>query len=389
MSPASISPSGDALAGFQTDLDTVSQSEPLLPPRLWENPLLPDTDITTSEPLPPLRLLPPPPRLLTPGTPPDPAPPLVPAPALSTAEPIPRRSAENCIRRDSSGRFLGWMDRQQCVFSGRTIAAARWVDDLFGDWDDEEASMQLRAISELTTVEGAGSSFRFRVRASANLPKAKRRLRLIISSDDDRDERVAGQDALSQLRQTSNDMSAALRWMSSDKLPFKTDFDVGIRGIGPPDVFARLRGREDWSLAQDTLFRFSQTFRYGTESQGRSISDFALEHVLGESTVARLSSAYEYDQQNNLNGMVWAQGLSLSHVMGDTKTLSYGVTVNGHLKPDWRSDNKGPWLVWRSGFLRDWLFYEVEPRLTWYNTESRWEAVWSLTLRLEVQFGRK
>ncbi|HEX6591817.1 MAG TPA: hypothetical protein VF050_07450, partial [Moraxellaceae bacterium] len=154
-------------------------------------------------------------------------------------------------------------------------------------------------------------------------------------------------------------------------------------------VFARLRGREDWGLTEDTVFRFGQTFRYGTESQGRSISQFDLENLLGESTVARLSSAYEYDQQNNMNGMVWSQGLSLSHVLGDSKTLSYGVTVNGHLKPDWRSDNKGPWVVWRSGFLRDWLFYEAEPRLTWYNTDLGWEAIWSLTLRLEVQLGRK
>lgn len=286
---------------------------------------------------------------------------------------------------------MGWVDRQQCVFSGRTIAAARWVDDLFGDWDDSDASMQLRVINELTTVEGDGAAFKLRLRAKANLPRAKRRLRLIISSDADQDGRVAGQDALSQLRPAPTDISAALRWMSRDQGFLKTDFDVGVRGLGPPDIFARFRVREDWDFWQKNIFRLGQTLRYGTESEGRSITQFDLERLVDKNSVARLSSAYEYDQTNNENGMVWSQGISLSHILTGNKSLSYGITVNGHMNPQWRSDNKGPWLVWRSSVLRDWLFYEIEPRLTWYNTEQRndWYAVTSLTLRLEIQFGRK
>lgn len=342
----------------------------------------------------PERAHPAPPALLDAHTPapaildwlPDPGPP---APHWQPL--APSTSSDSCIARGAEGQFMGWVDRQQCVFSGRTIAAARWVDDLFGDWDDSDASMQLRVINELTTVEGDGAAFKLRLRAKANLPRAKRRLRLIISSDADQDGRVAGQDALSQLRPAPTDISAALRWMSRDQGFLKTDFDVGVRGLGPPDIFARFRVREDWDFWQKNIFRLGQTLRYGTESEGRSITQFDLERLVDKNSVARLSSAYEYDQTNNENGMVWSQGISLSHILTGNKSLSYGITVNGHMNPQWRSDNKGPWLVWRSSVLRDWLFYEIEPRLTWYNTEQRndWYAVTSLTLRLEIQFGRK
>lgn len=36
--------------------------------------------------------------------------------------------------------------------------------------------------------------------------------------------------------------------------------------------------------------------------------------------------------------------------------------------------------------MRDWLFYELEPRLT-QQREQNWKNEASITLRLEVQFG--
>lgn len=119
--------------------------------------------------------------------------------------------ADNCIDRDSNGRFMGWVDRNHCIYSGRTLAGARWFDDLFGDWYDDEARVLVRIISETGFAEGQNASSTIQVRASAELPNAKKRLRLVITDDSDRDERLSGQDALSQLNRTSGKVSAAVR----------------------------------------------------------------------------------------------------------------------------------------------------------------------------------
>jgi len=58
----------------------------------------------------------------------------------------------------------------------------------------------------------------------------------------------------------------------------------------------------------------------------------------------------------------------------------------GHTRPNNRMESYGPWLHWRQSFLRDWLYYEVEPRLTRYR-ELNWDAVPSVEIRLEAQFG--
>ena len=329
-----------------------------------------------------------PPPFLSPDAVPDSPPPMIPAPAIATQTPIPAKDAGNCIQRDEQGRLLGWMDYQHCVFSGRSLATARWFDDLFGDWYDNEAAMLVRAITETTMTESDGASVNLRVRASAALPNAKKRLRVIITDDADQDSRVDGQDVLSQLQRSDNKVSAALRWIPFDRAGIQSDFDIGVRGIGPPDIFARARLRKNWNITRDFAMRAGETLRYGSDTKGRSTTQLDYEYALGTTALARLSSAYQYEQENHEDGFIVAHGLSMSHVLGTTQTLGYGFSVNGYTQPNWHSENYGPWALYRSSFLRSWLFYEVEPRVTWYRDRD-WDSVLSLTLRLEVQFGRK
>ncbi len=333
--------------------------------------------------------LPAPPVLLRPDTPPAPLlPPLIPEPVLAVREPLPTRQATSCIQRDEQGRLLGWMDRQQCVFSGRTLATAVWFDDLFGDWSDNQATMLLRAITEMTTTDAEGTGFRFRLRASAALPNATKRLRLVISDDSDADESVAGQDIRSQLQSTRDQVSAALRWIPFESAGIETDFDIGVRGLGPPDIFVRGRLRKSWGISQDSALRFGETLRYGSESLGRSITQLDYEYAFGNTALARLSSAYEYQQENRDKGFTWAHGVSMSHALGAYRSLGYGYSLNGHTRPNWKGDSYGPWMLYRSNWLRPWLFYELEPRLTRYRDQVD-DSVLSLTLRLEIQLGKK
>ena len=303
----------------------------------------------------------------------------------------------NCVRRDDNGRFTGWMDYEHCIYSGRTLSTAHWFDDLFGDWYDNEARLMVRAITELSLREGEGVGTNFRLSASAALPNAQKRLRLVITDESDTVNTtgsggvVPGQAGdLSTTTQpgTASQASAALRWIPVQKAGVKTDFDIGVRGLNPPDLFARFRARKSWSLTRDSLARFGQTFRYGSARQGTSISQLDLERALDENSVARLSSAYEYDQTDHENGFNWEHGVSLSHVLGDTRSLGYGFAVDGHTNPNWRSQSYGPWLLFRSSFRRPWLFYEIEPRVVWDRARN-WGSQASIVFRLEVQFGKR
>lgn len=329
-----------------------------------------------------------PPPLLSPDTPPSPdVPPLVTPPPLGTSAPIPKVGAGNCVRRDERGRFMGWMDYQHCVYSGRTLATARWLDDFFGDWYDDEATMLVRVISESDWVEEEGVGSRVHVRASAVLPNARKRLRLVVS--DDNDDEPANQDIRSRLRQNDNRVSAALRWITLEKAGFKSDFDVGVHGVSPPEAFARLRLRKNWGLTRNSIARFSQSLRYGSDSKEHFVSLLDLERaVIDERSVLRFSSLYDYANNHHDDGFLWTHGVSLSRALERSRSLSYGFSVSGHTRPNWRSESYGPWFAYRSSFLRPWLFFEVEPHYGWYR-DKNWDGLASVVVTVEMQVGVK
>lgn len=326
-----------------------------------------------------------PPRLLSPRTLPDrPQRPLLVAPALSPRESIPYVKAGNCLRRDERGRFMGWMDHQQCVFSGRALVTARWIDDFFGDWHDDEATLMARLVAHTVVTEAEGYENKLTLRASATLPNARRRLRLIIT--DETEEDAAGQDLRRQLGQDDSRISAALRWMSLEQAGLESNLDVGARGINPTDLFVRYRLRKLWNLTDDSIARLSQTLRYGSDSKERYTPVLDLERALDNRSVLRLSNYYDYRYEKSSEGFNWSHGASFSRSLHNSRSFSYGFSLAGRTRPEWRGESYGPWFIYRSPFLRPWLYYEVEPHYTWYR-ERDWDGLASLLVRVEMQFG--
>lgn len=327
--------------------------------------------------------------VLSPATGPELAAESAPPDAASATVPVPQpvsgpSSRKDCIRRDESGRFLGWMDYQHCVYSGRATASARWFDELFGEWSDEDARVIVRVITEQGWDEENGWSTQGRIRASADLPNAKARLRLVIEDE--------GEEALSEeqrtrpqaLRDLRDNATVALRWTPLETAGIRSDVDIGVRS--GPDVYARLRLSRRWGLTDDAVMKVGQIFRYGTESHGVSTSQLLMEQAVGSRSVLRFSNVFQFEESDHPNGFIWTHGLSMSHVIEHDTSLSYGISIDGHTRPDYRKESYGPWLVWRQSVWRDWLYYEIEPRLTRYRGVG-WDTVPSVLLRLEAQFG--
>lgn len=328
-----------------------------------------------------------PPRLLSPKTLPDrPQRPLLVAPMLSSRDRIPSAGAANCLRRDKRGRFMGWMDHQQCVFSGRALVTARWIDDFFGDWHDDEATMMARLVAHTAVTETEGLENKLTLRASATLPNARRRLRLIITDETDDD--VPGQDLRRQLGQDDSRVSAALRWMALEREGLDSSLDVGARGINPTDLFVRYRLRKLWNLTDESIARLSQTLRYGSDSKERYTPVLDLERAIDSRSVLRFSNYYDYFYGSTREGFSWSHGASFSRALHNSRSFSYGFSLAGRTRPEWRGESYGPWFIYRSPFLRPWLYYEVEPHYTWYR-ERDWDGLASLLVRVEMQFGWK
>lgn len=325
-------------------------------------------------------------------TQPDTTPP-VEAPAQSAAIPeitpvaptaaMPAPILFDCISRDAEGRFLGWVDSQHCLLSNRTTMTAQWFDSLFGNWyDTREAKIRLRIINDLNWFEGDGLSAQLRFRATALLPNAKRRLRLVVSDDEDTLNPERNQFST---RNESPKTSAAVRWTPDTLSRVKYSFDLGLHST--PDVFARIRAERLWRLSDQSVVSFRETLRYGVKEEGISISQLNIERLLNPKTVFRLGHALQYWQNEpEPIGLRWSEDWSILHRLSQQKTVSYGFVFEGVQQPNWHLESDSLFVLYRQSFWRSWLYYEVEPHLTRYRNEN-WDVQSSIVFRLEANFG--
>lgn len=296
-------------------------------------------------------------------------------PQASVAGPI-----RDCIQRDAEGRFMGWLDDQHCMLSGRTTSAAQWFDGLFGGWyGPDDARMRLRVVTYQKWDENLGFHTGAAFRAIAVLPNARKRIRLVVS--DEEDLLHSAVEAVNSDPRTS----AAIRWIPDLASRVKYSFDIGVHST--PDLYARVRAQRLWRLSDSSLVRFTETLRYGVKEEGRALTGLDLERALDDNSVFKVASVLQYRQiEPESTGMRWGQDWVLLHRLGSQKALSYGFTFDGVQQPDWSISTRGVFVLYRQSFWRPWVYYEIEPHLTW-SRNTRWDRTPSMTLRLEAQFG--
>lgn len=294
----------------------------------------------------------------------------------------PASAPQPCIARDRQGDLLGWADYPHCLVDYRTQSTVRWLDDWFGhpdvDASGPQASAALRAISEVVIDDRGHVTPALRVRARLTLPKISQRLSLVFEDESQDGNRLRSVP-------TVNEAALALRLMLLNLERLQVETDAGIRS--GPDLFVRARVRKSWSIGQDDQFSVRQTVRYGVREKLRAINELDYMHAFSDYTVGTLYHNLDHQQEDDDQGMFWSRGALLSHMLDSDTTIAGGFGQEGVTKPAWENSSRFVWFRYRQRFLRDWLFYEVEPRLT--QTRARdWDTLPSLALRLEVHFGQ-
>ncbi|MCB1657913.1 MAG: hypothetical protein H6997_05715 [Moraxellaceae bacterium] len=287
----------------------------------------------------------------------------------------------SCIKRDDEGRFLGWVDNQHCLVSYRATQTAQWLDSLFGQSEDSQDSIgRIRIINDLIWTEGHGLSGKTRIRASAKLPNAKRRFRLVISDEDDKLYPNSNTQTTTQTESTS----AAIRWLPNIASRVKYSVDIGAHST---DVFSRLRAQREWTISDNSIFRFRESLRYGLKSELKSVTQGEIERLLNDKTVLRLSSALQYWQNEpDPVGLRWSQDNSILHRISSQKSLAYGLTIEGVQQPSWQVSSDRLFVLYRQSFWRPWLYYELEPQLVRDWTQHK-DVTSLLVFRIEANFG--
>jgi hypothetical protein len=256
----------------------------------------------------------------------------------------------------------------------------------FGDpraFEETPVGTFFRFRNEVSWDEGT-DDYRFRMRLAANLtlPRASDRLRLLVFRDED----VRGEfDDQSGLDASETQTRLGLRYLLREMEQSRFDLDATVRarwGRLNPIVQGRYRVVE--ALTHTTQARYTQLVFWEGDDGWATTSRVDLEWFPDRRSQLRWTGEGTFSETSS--GVDWSTAVVGYHQLDRRRAISSAVGINGRTRPSPSTDEYFVNFRYRHNFLRNWLFYEIQPERAWPRLEDGREGVWRLVLRLEVQF---
>ena len=316
----------------------------------------------------------------------------------STPTVLPEQSDEQIVPSTVVTENQTWIDRKQKQIRNWADDTSQDIDGWFGDRNtDDPASATLRVLIDNRWNKYDEYDVKPRIRGKIRLPNLEKRLSLVFG-DDSLDNELSNSVAITNENPPSPDndkaydrrqnrdanSSFALRWSDiSRRLPFETDFDIGLRS--GDDIYLRLKATKDWTLENDFFLHAEQIYRYGVDSENYLRTNLELTHARPDEAFLsdQFSLTYADVQKDDLN---WDNYAFRQHQFFQGNTFNYGLYTGGYLdNSDLHLNSWGPFVSWRQPLWREWFYVQTD--LNYYNDDrADRDHYFSTMLRLEALF---
>lgn len=310
---------------------------------------------------------------------------------------FPEQSNQKLLPPTEQTEALSWIDRKQKSVRDWTDRTAQRIDGWFDEADpNKPATASLRILLDNDWDEHDGYEFKPRIRGKIDLPTLERRFSLVFgddSLDNELDDNIAitnehpahqADKKVDGKRIREDNSSIALRWSQISKsLPFDLDADLGIRS--GDDVYARLKAKKDWSLANDFSFHAEQIYRYGIDSEHYLRTNLELTHARpNEPFISNQFYLTYADEQDD--DLTWDNRTYRQHQFFHENRFNYGIYTGGYYHNDQlRLNSWGPFVSWRQPIWREWFYIQGDLNYFDDQREDRDHYVRAL-VRLEALF---
>jgi YD repeat-containing protein len=288
---------------------------------------------------------------------------------------------------DEAGYPDSWLDRTHTYFNRRLCAPAAWFDGFFSD---ERASEEtpvgtlFRLRQELLWDETEDWRNRLRLSANLELPGVSRRLRLLVTRDEDL---RSGTDADSVTDTTEGGTRIGLRYNLQDRRRSRFDVDASVRAnLGTINPILRARYRQVHELTASTFARLTYTGFWEREDGFGLTSRADWEWYRTPETQLRVTGQGTWSEGSN--GLDWRYGVVGYRQLGPRTAIRTEIGAEGQTQPTLATREYFVNVRLRRAFLRPWLFYELQPERAWPldpKLDQR-RGDWRFKLTLEIQF---
>ncbi|MDX1796980.1 MAG: hypothetical protein R3219_09660 [Hydrogenovibrio sp.] len=302
-------------------------------------------------------------------------------------------------------KSFGYLDRFQDWLGGYVEDVGESADAFFGSEEafDRTQGSRLDILTPVTFHAGGKIDTSIRFRAKLALPRTNKRWNLIITSAEDSLRELANEGTTTQTNSsvtannpgltgnnTTNATSVGLRYMLDVKDYSQSflGFGLNFRNVVEPDPYVRAKGTYKWKLTDHWYSRMTQDLFWenyaGVGLHSKQVFDYQLDdlNLLRSETYG---TWWDKDQYYELH-----QAFYFYQRMSKHRAIAY------HVGWDWDTQNTGfhmtsyhAGLNLRERIYKEWLFFEIEPRVDFYQETAFTQADPNITFMLEAQFYQR
>ena len=268
------------------------------------------------------------------------------------------------------------------------------LDDFFGNVKTEpkrKTRYYLRWRNSFRVGENGTVRPGMTLRASVVLSRISDRLRLAVTGDDEPDQTSPGlpedpgNPGFDRTSRNARLVNTELRYGLVKTSALDLFLGAGFRVKIPPEGFVRSRFQFVHNLDEVSLFRFGETLFIKNTSGLGETTEIDLERLLGRDQVVRWANSATLSEE--FGGLEWGTELSLAKQLSPKSAVTFGGGVYGNTRDAAMMGNYKLFTRYRRNFLRSWLFYELEPEVSWPRNEAgQYLATFAITGRIEVVF---
>lgn len=317
---------------------------------------------------------------------------VLPVPCSAEEEPTEPAPAE-----DRSGKEavppLTFLDVAHSSIERNFLKEVIWFDDFFGSPRTEETRETryvLRWKNSLRWDEGGRFRFRTSLRANIRLPRISERTRIIISGENEAEPPTGlpedpGNPGFDQTLQNTRLVNTEIRYIILKRPLTNLFLGAGVRIKLPFESFVRSRFQHTRPLGPSTLVRFGETLFWKDAEGFGETTEIDLERRLGKKMLLRWANSGTLSEERQ--GLEWGTGLSLQWAFSTRNVITPGGSISGRTRPSAVIEGYRVSLAFRRNVHKDWLFFELEPEITWSRTDAGgYPPAYASTFRIEVLF---
>ncbi len=232
-------------------------------------------------------------------------------------------------------------------------------------------------------ISGAG-----RFRAKVDLPGTTRRFKLLFDTDPLEKQSTVKRsvDDPTTVGVTNKDYYASLQRKRGLGAGWSIRPELGLRLAWPLDPFAKLLITKDLPLDATWKLRVDENIYWYKGSGYGSDTSMQFDHHLGDGNLFRSVTFARYTEENPYFSL--SQVFTFYQTIAPRHKMSYQWGVYADTEDHLQTSSYLYMLRYRLQLYRNWLFFEVRPRV-WIPRDKRWNREYSLLFRFDMIFGGK